>query len=214
VMPGAFVPAAEETGLIVPLGEWVMRTACKQLTEWHRSGLPDLRVAVNVSARQFREDNLVQMAGQALSEAELEPRHLEVEITESIAMESAEIVVANLRLLRGMGVGIAIDDFGMGYSSLNYLKRYPITALKIDRSFVTDLPRSAADAGIVRAIVEMSHGMKLKVVAEGVETKDQFLCLQQHGCDEIQGNWVSPPLTAVGVDHLLAEERKLWTQTA
>jgi diguanylate cyclase (GGDEF)-like protein/PAS domain S-box-containing protein len=210
VMPGSFVAVAEETGLIVPLGEWVMKAAARQLTQWHRAGLPDLRIAVNVSARQFREDNLVQMVGQAISEAGLEPHHLEVEITESIAMESAEIVVANLRMLRGMGVGIVIDDFGTGYSSLNYLKRYPITALKIDRSFVTDLPTSPADAGIVRAIAEMAHGMKLSVVAEGVENKEQFLRLQEHGCDEMQGNWVSPPLTAGGVDHLLREELKLW----
>ena len=214
VMPGSFVSAAEESGLIVSLGEWVLRTGCRELKRWQRAGLPELRLAVNFSARQFREDNLVHMVGQALAEVDLEPQHLEVEITESIAMESAEIVVGNLRLLRGMGVGISIDDFGTGYSSLNYLKRYPVTALKIDRSFVTDLPNSAADAGIVRAIVELAHGTKLSVIAEGVETKDQFLRLQQHGCDEMQGNWVSPPLTAGGVDHLLEEELKLWAERA
>ncbi len=212
IMPASFVTVAEETGLIVPLGEWVLKAAARQLKNWHRAGLPELRIAVNVSARQFREDNLVHMVGQAIEEAELEPHHLEVEITESIAMESAEIVVANLRLLRGMGVGIVIDDFGTGYSSLNYLKRYPITALKIDRSFVTDLPTSPADAGIVRAIAEMAHGMKLSVVAEGVENKEQFLRLQEYGCDEMQGNWVNPPLTAGGVDHLLREELKLWAE--
>ncbi len=212
IMPGAFVAVAEETGLIVPLGEWVLKEATRQLKQWHLAGLPDLRVAVNVSARQFREESLVNMVGQAIEAAGLEPHQLEVEITESIAMESAEIVVGNLRLLRGMGVGIAIDDFGTGYSSLNYLKRYPITALKIDRSFVTDLPSSAADAGIVRAIAEMAHGMKLSVVAEGVENKDQFLRLQEHGCDEMQGNWVSPPLTAGGIGHLLREELKLWAE--
>jgi diguanylate cyclase (GGDEF)-like protein/PAS domain S-box-containing protein len=214
VMPTAFISAAEETGLIVPLGEWVLRAACQQVKKWHQTGLGDLRVAVNVSARQFREDSLVHMVGSALSEADLDPRHLEVEITESIAMESAEIVVGNLRLLRGMGVGIAIDDFGTGYSSLTYLKRYPVTALKIDRSFVADLPDSAADAGIVRAIVEMAHGTKLNVIAEGVETKDQFLLLQRHGCDEMQGYWVSPPLTSGGVDHLLGEELRLWAERA
>jgi diguanylate cyclase (GGDEF)-like protein/PAS domain S-box-containing protein len=212
VMPGTFIAAAEETGLIVPLGEWVLRTACAQLQEWRRAGLPDLHVAVNVSARQFREENLVPMVGLALEQANLEPHHLEVEITESIAMESAEIVVGNLSLLRGMGVGIAIDDFGMGYSSMSYLKRYPITALKIDRSFVSDLPHSAADAGIVRAIVEMAHGTKLTVTAEGVEKQEQFRCLQQYGCDHMQGNWVAPPLTPGGVDHLLEEERRLWTE--
>jgi diguanylate cyclase (GGDEF)-like protein/PAS domain S-box-containing protein len=211
VMPSVFIPTAEETGLIVPLGEWVLREACRQLAIWRKKGFPDLRVAVNVSARQFREENLLPAVGEALQQAELDPRQLEVEITESIAMESAEIVVGNLRMLRGMGVGIAIDDFGMGYSSMSYLKRYPVTALKIDRSFVTDLPRSAADAGIVRAIVEMAHGTKLEVVAEGVETHDQFRCLQQFGCDLMQGNWVAPPLTAGGVDHLLEEELQLWS---
>ncbi|MGH9367935.1 MAG: putative bifunctional diguanylate cyclase/phosphodiesterase, partial [Thermoanaerobaculia bacterium] len=214
VMPGDFVGAAEESGLIVSLGEWVLRTGCRELKRWHRAGLPELRLAVNFSARQFREDSLVHMVGQALAEVDLEPQHLEVEITESIAMESAEIVVGNIRLLRGMGVGIAIDDFGTGYSSLNYLKRYPVTALKIDRSFVTDLPSSAADAGIVRAIVELAHGTKLNVIAEGVEKKDQFLWLQQYGCDEMQGNWVSPPLTAGGIDHLLEEELRLWAERA
>ena len=210
VMPGVFIPTAEETGLIVPLGEWVLREACRQLARWRRMGFPDLRVAVNMSARQFREENLLPAIGDALQQADLDPRQLEIEITESIAMESAEIVVGNLRMLRGIGVGIAIDDFGMGYSSMSYLKRYPVTALKIDRSFVTDLPRSAADAGIIRAIVEMAHGTKLGVVAEGVETHDQFRCLQQFGCDLMQGNWVAPPLTAGGIDHLLEEERQLW----
>jgi diguanylate cyclase (GGDEF)-like protein/PAS domain S-box-containing protein len=213
VMPSSFIGEAEETGLIVPIGEWVLKAACAQLEAWRKTGLPDLLVAVNVSARQFREENLVPMVGLALEQAGLQPQHLEVEITESIAMESAEIVVGNLRMLRGMGVGIAIDDFGMGYSSMSYLKRYPITALKIDRSFVSDLPQSAADAGIVRAIVEMAHGTKLTVTAEGVESQDQFRCLQQYGCDHMQGNWVAPPLTPGGVDHLLEEERRLWTET-
>ena len=160
VMPGAFIPAAEETGLILPLGDWVLATACRQLKVWDETGL-GLRMAVNFSARQFRERGLVQTVERAVSEAGLEPRNLEIEITESIAMEGAEIVVANLNQLRAMGVGIAIDDFGTGYSSLSYLKRYPITSLKIDRSFVSDLATNPADAGIVRAIVEMAHGSKL-----------------------------------------------------
>ena len=148
-----------------------------------------------------------------VEDAGLEPRHLEIEITESIAMEGAEVVVANLNMLRSMGIGIAIDDFGTGYSSMSYLKRYPVTSLKIDRSFVTDLPVNPADAGIVRAIIEMAHGSRLHVTAEGVETKEQFLELQQCGCDEMQGYWVSRPLPVDGIDRKLEEEIALWSQT-
>ena len=210
ILPDAFIPVAEETGLILPLGELVLRTACQRMKEWQRIGLPDLRIAVNVSARQFRDSSLLQTIERALSESELSPEHLEVEITESTAMASAEIVVANLEALRGRGVRIAIDDFGTGYSSLNYLKRFPIHSLKIDRSFVTEVGTNPADAGIVRAIVELAHGLKLNVVAEGVETKDQFQHLQRFGCDEMQGYWVSPPLPAEGIDALLARELDFW----
>ena len=193
VPPATFIPVAEETGLILPLGDWVLRAATSQLKTWLGTGL-GLRISVNFSAKQFRERSLVHTVEGALSKAGLEPRHLEVEITESIAMEGAEIVVANLNLLRTMGVGIAIDDFGTGYSSMSYLKSFPITSLKIDRSFVTDLATNPADAGIVRAIVEMAHGSRLSVIAEGVETQDQFQFLQKYGCDEMQGYWVSRPL--------------------
>ncbi len=214
IMPGAFISVAEETGLILPLGEWVLHTASRQLKQWQSNGLPDLRMAVNVSARQFRERGLVTTIQKALSDAELNPHHLEIEITESIAMESAEVVVANLEALRSMSIGISIDDFGTGYSSLTYLKRYPINSLKIDRSFVTDVATNPADAGIVRAVVEMAHGMKLNVIAEGVETKDQFSYLQRYGCDEMQGYWFSRPLPVEAIDKLLAEELKLWTPQA
>ena len=149
----------------------------------------------------------------ALSNAGLEPKHLEVEITESIAMEGAEIVVANLNLLRSMGVGIAIDDFGTGYSSMSYLKTLPDHVAE-DRPLLRDRPgrRTPADAGIVRAIVEMAHGSKLDVIAEGVETQDQFQLLQKYGCDEMQGYWVSRPLPIDGVDRKLQEELALWRQ--
>jgi EAL domain-containing protein (putative c-di-GMP-specific phosphodiesterase class I) len=212
ILPGAFISIAEETGLILPIGELVLRTACRRVKEWQQNGLPDLRVAVNVSARQFRDPSLLQSVERALSESELTPERLEVEITESVAMASAEIVVANLEALRGRGVRIAIDDFGTGYSSLNYLKRFPIHSLKIDRSFVTEVGTNPADAGIVRAIVEMAHGLKLNVVAEGVETEDQFRHLQRYGCDEMQGYWVSPPLPAEGINVLLARELELWAR--
>lgn len=212
VMPATFIPVAEETGLIVGLGEWVLGTACRQLKEWHAKGLDQLRIAVNFSARQFQERHLTHAVSRVLADAGLEPKHLEIEITESVAMEGAEVVVANLNMLRSMGVGIAIDDFGTGYSSMSYLKRYPVTSLKIDRSFVMDLPSNPADAGIVRAIVEMAHGSRLHVTAEGVETKEQFVRLQECGCDEMQGYWVSRPLTLEGVDMHLTEQLALWSQ--
>jgi diguanylate cyclase (GGDEF)-like protein/PAS domain S-box-containing protein len=211
VGPNVFIPVAEETGLILPLGDWVLRSACTALHRWHDEWVRDLRVSVNFSARQFRERNLASLVERALVESGLEPRHLEVEITESIAMEGAEIVVANLNVLRNMGVGIAIDDFGTGYSSMSYLKRYPVTSLKIDRSFVTDLPVNPADAGIVRAIIEMARGSRLNVIAEGVETKDQFQLLQEYGCSEMQGYWISRPQPAAGIDDHLKAEVELWT---
>jgi diguanylate cyclase (GGDEF)-like protein/PAS domain S-box-containing protein len=210
--PLTFIPMAEETGLIVPLGEWVLKAATSQLKTWLGTGL-GLRIAVNFSAKQFRERTLIHTVESALTAAGLEPSNLEVEITESIAMESAETVVANLNLLRTMGVGIAIDDFGTGYSSMSYLKSFPITSLKIDRSFVTDLTSSRADAGIVRAIVEMAHGSSLSCIAEGVETREQFQYLQKYGCDEMQGYWVSRPLPVEGIDRRLAEEVALWNQS-
>jgi EAL domain-containing protein (putative c-di-GMP-specific phosphodiesterase class I) len=212
VFPGAFIPVAEETGLILPIGEFVLRTACRRVKEWQQTGLPDLRVAVNVSARQFRDSSLLQTIERALSESELSPEHLEIEITESVAMGSGEVVVADLEALRARGVRIAIDDFGTGYSSLNYLKRFPIHSLKIDRSFVTGVVTNPADAGIVRAIVEMAHGLNLNVVAEGVETKEQFQHLQRYGCDEMQGYWMSQPLPAEGINALLAQELELWAR--
>ncbi|HWZ87164.1 MAG TPA: EAL domain-containing protein [Thermoanaerobaculia bacterium] len=209
--PATFIPVAEETGLILPLGDWVLRAATAQLKTWLATGL-GLRISVNFSAKQFRERSLIQTVESALSRAGLEPRHLEVEITESIAMEGAETVNANLNLLRAMGCGIAIDDFGTGYSSMSYLKSFPITSLKVDRSFVTDLAANPADAGIVRAIVEMAHGLSLSVIAEGVETQDQFQLLQKYGCDEMQGYWVSRPLPVDGVDRKLEEELVFWSR--
>ena len=210
--PATFIPLAEETGLILPLGTWVLKVATAQLKQWLGMGMT-LRMSVNFSARQFRERGLVATVDDALSRSGLEPKHLEVEITESIAMEGAEIVVANLNTLRQMGVGIAIDDFGTGYSSMSYLKSFPVTSLKIDRSFVTDLPTNPADAGIVRAIVEMAHGSRLSVIAEGVETQDQFQLLQKYGCDEMQGYWVSRPKAAEDIERKLQEEQAFWSQT-
>jgi diguanylate cyclase (GGDEF)-like protein/PAS domain S-box-containing protein len=214
VLPATFIPIAEETGLILYIGDHVLRAACRELKKWHGMGLPDLRIAVNVSARQFRDASLLPSIDRALLESDLSAEHLEIEITESIAMESADIVVGNLEALRGRGIRIAIDDFGTGYSSLNYLKRYPVHSLKIDRSFVTDVATNPADAGIVRAVIEMAHGLKLNALGEGVETRDQFMHLQRYGCDEMQGFWVSPPLPAEDIHGLLDRELEMWVNPA
>jgi len=208
--PARFLSVAEETGLIVPLGEWVLRTAMTQLKIWQRDGMGGLRMAVNFSAKQFRDRGLIQIVESALNAADVTPESLEAEITESIAMEGGDIVAANLSVLRGMGVAIAIDDFGTGYSSLTYLKSYPVTSLKIDRSFVIDIEANPADQAIVRAIVEMGHGSRLHVVGEGVETQEQFRRLQECGCDEIQGYWVGRPMSIEGVEEILSRERELW----
>ena len=210
MLPSRFLPVAEDTGLIVQMGEWVLRTATRQLKAWQGDGMSGLRMAVNFSAKQFRDRKLVHIVETALADAGVAPENLEAEITESIAMEGGDIVSANLSVLRGMGVAVAIDDFGTGYSSLTYLKSYPVTALKIDRSFVTDIEANPADRAIVRAIVEMGHGSRLHVVGEGVETQDQFRRLQECGCDEIQGYWVGRPMSVEAVGELLAREKELW----
>ncbi|HEX2123531.1 MAG TPA: EAL domain-containing protein, partial [Thermoanaerobaculia bacterium] len=174
IQPSTFIPVAEETRLIVPLGEWVLRTACRQTKEWHDRGAGPLRVAVNLSARQFQQHDLVQMVQSALDEVGLHPAALELEITETTAMANADVTVEVLHALRAIGVGISIDDFGMGYSSLNYLKRFPINAVKIDRAFVNDIATDEGDAAIVSAVIGMARTLRLRVVAEGVENAEQF----------------------------------------
>ena len=214
IMPGAFIDVAEKAGMMVPLGDWVLSKASQQVKLWQNMGLPDLRIAINLSPSQFHERNLVPSVQRALALSELKPETLEIEITEGVAMEDAEVTVANLLALRNLNVGISIDDFGTGYSSLSYLKRFPVTTLKIDRSFVSDVVTNSADAGIVRAVVAMAHGLKLNVIAEGVETKEQFACLRENGCDALQGYWFSRPLTVEAVDRLLAEELERWSPRA
>lgn len=214
IMPGAFIDVAEKAGLMVPLGQWVLGQASSQLKTWQERGFPDLRVAINLSPSQFHERHLVSSVERALSDSSLKPEALEIEITEGVAMEDAEITVANLLALRDMKVGISIDDFGTGYSSLSYLKKFPVTTLKIDQSFVSDVVTNAADAGIVRAVVAMAHGLELNVIAEGVETKEQFAYLRDSECDAMQGYWFSRPLPAEQVDALLAEEAERWRPQA
>jgi diguanylate cyclase (GGDEF)-like protein/PAS domain S-box-containing protein len=204
IMPDEFIPIAEETGLIVPIGEWVLRTACAQQVAWMQAGLGCLRVAVNLSARQFRQAGMESMVEQALLDTGCDAGCLELEITESVLMDRPDSAVATLQRLSDMGVRLAIDDFGTGYSSLAYLKRFPIDVLKIDRSFVSDIPGSTDDAAIATAVTALAHSMQLAVVAEGVETEVQRDFLAALRCDYAQGYLYSKPVTADAVTALHA----------
>ncbi len=194
VPPGRFIPLAEKTGLIVPIGRWALGTACAQGIAWQERA-PPLRIGVNVSARQFRGD-LFQTVSAALTASGLEPQWLELELTESLLMEDPETARATLLKLKGLGVNIAIDDFGSGYSSLSYLRHFPIDRLKIDQTFIRDLTTSPDDAAIARAIIALGHNMNIRVVAEGVETVEQLAFLRDNGCDVIQGYFFSEPVSA------------------
>jgi diguanylate cyclase (GGDEF)-like protein len=194
VPPGRFIELAEEMGLIVPMGIWVLRTACRQSVEWQRAGLAPLRVAINLSARQFYQHDLVASIRSILDETGLPPHLLELELTESMMMNDVEHAVAILNKLKAIGVHLSIDDFGTGYSSLAYLKRFPIDLLKIDQSFVHDITVDSDDAAIVLSIISLAHSLRLKVIAEGVETAAQLAYLRQHGCDYMQGYYFSRAL--------------------
>ncbi len=194
ISPESFIPLAEETGLIVPMGEWVLSEACSQARSWMDSGLPPIRLAVNLSARQFRHGNLTDTVPLVLKGASLDARQLELEITEGVLMEHGRETVEMLESFKGMGINVAVDDFGTGYSSLSYLKRFPIDSLKIDRSFVRDVHKDADNAAIVTAITAMAESLNLSVVAEGVETAEQLGFLRDHACHRIQGYYFSEPL--------------------
>lgn len=202
IPPNHFIPLAEETGLICPIGEWVIRTACAQNKIWQELGLPPIRVAVNLSGRQFLQQDLVRTIAKALEETGLEPQYLEIEITESIAIQNVEFTISVLNCLKNMGIHISIDDFGTGYSSLWSLKRFPVNTLKIDRSFVRDLIDDPKDAAIINAAIALGHGLDLKVIAEGVETAEQFSFLRAVNCDGVQGYLFSPPLSAKAATQL------------
>jgi diguanylate cyclase (GGDEF)-like protein/PAS domain S-box-containing protein len=196
VSPSHFIPLAEETGLIVPLSKWVLREACMQSATWKKQGLPPVRIAVNLSARQFTDDNLAAETAKTLHETGMDPALLEFEITESMMMYNTDKTIEVLSELRTLGIRIAIDDFGIGYSSLSHLKQFPIDIIKMDRSFVKDIPGDQADAAIADAIIAMGKRLGIMVVAEGVETNAQLVFLRERGCDEIQGYYFSKPLTA------------------
>ena len=192
VSPGQFIPLAEETGLIVPIGDWILREACRQNAEWRRKGLPNIRVSVNLSPIQFRKPTLHETVCEALDETGLTADGLELEVTESLLMNDPAETAALLGRFKERGIHISIDDFGTGYSSLSYLKRFPIDALKIDRSFVTEVTSNPDDAAIATAIILMGHSLKLSVVAEGVETENQLAFLKVLQCNEVQGYLFSP----------------------
>jgi diguanylate cyclase (GGDEF)-like protein/PAS domain S-box-containing protein len=205
VPPMQFIPLAEETGLIVPIGKWVLNRACAQNVAWQREGLPPLRMAVNLSARQFADDDLLEDIGTALRESGMKPELLELELTESMVMQNADRASTVLAAIKRLGVRIAIDDFGVGYSSLTHLKRFPIDTLKVDRSFIRDIPQDPGDRAITEAIIAMGKSLKLTVVAEGVETQEQQTFLYDHNCDEMQGFFFSKPVASDQFVELLRE---------
>ncbi len=209
VSPALFIPLAEETGLIVPIGRWVLKTACAQNKAWQEQGLPRLRISVNLSARQFTEENLVQDVARVLEETGLEPELLELEITESMVMYNPDQAVKLLSELKAMGLYVAIDDFGIGYSSLSQLKRFPIDTIKVDRSFIKDLMENRDDAAITEAIIAMGKSLNLNVIAEGVETSEQVNFLRDHQCDEMQGYYFSKPIPENEFADLLREHKSL-----
>lgn len=207
IPPDRFIPLAEETGLIVPIGTWVMRQACLQGISWQQHGLPPIRMAVNISAKQFREPAFCETVRQVLEETGFPPELLELELTEGMLIENINQTRVTLQSLKEMGVTLAIDDFGTGYSSLSYLKHFPLDRLKIDRSFVQEIAESSGDsAAIVEAVVALGHSLKLTVIAEGVEQQDQVDFLQHRRCDELQGFFFSRPLTPSGVEELLQKD--------
>ncbi|MBL0385497.1 EAL domain-containing protein [Tumebacillus sp. ITR2] len=211
VSPGLFIPLAEETNLIVPIGEWVMRTACVQTKRWHDAGFPHIRVSINLSAHQFTQPSLVSKVRTILEETGIEPKYVDLEITESITMTNVDKAISTMSELTGLGIQISIDDFGTGYSSLSYLKKFPIHTLKIDQSFVRDIPQNSDDAAIATAVIAMAHSLNLNVIAEGVETEEQLEFLRERNCNEYQGYLCSRPLPPHEFEELLANELQMRT---
>lgn len=207
VSPAEFIPQLEEMGLITSVGEWVLHTACKQARKWQLAGLSDLKVSVNLSAKQFMQKDLCQIVDKCLSHADLDPSLLELEVTESLMIENLQTSVCLLQNLRGMGISIAIDDFGAGYSSLGYLKHLPVNTLKIDKGFIDDLATDVADVAIVQAVISMAHRMGLEVTAEGVEASDQLDLLVSLGCEEVQGFYLARPMLAERLEPWLIEPK-------
>jgi len=194
VLPDKFIRIAENCGLIVPIGEWVLRTACSQARKWQDEGIPAVPVAVNVSAVQFRQEDFCELIRRVLHDTGLAPQYLELELTESLLLANADLMLSVVQELKAMGVTLAIDDFGTGYSSFSYLRQFRVSKLKIDRVFIRDVAVSPDDAAITTAIISMAKSLRLKVIAEGVEDEAQMSFLRAHQCDEIQGYYFSKPL--------------------
>ncbi|MHB8842350.1 MAG: sensor domain-containing protein [Candidatus Aquicultor sp.] len=209
VYPSEFIPILEETGLIIPVGEWVVNTACKQAKTWQDKGLPPIRMAVNLSPRQFQQEGMVEMICEALDKSGLSPEYLELEITESAVMKDVDSAVTMFHKLKELGMYISVDDFATGYSSLSFLKRFPADTLKIDQSFIRDAIQNTNDAEIARAIITLAHNLGMKAIAEGVETVEQLEFLRRLKCDEIQGYVFSRPLPVQEATELLATEMRL-----
>jgi diguanylate cyclase (GGDEF)-like protein len=203
VPPAKFIPIAEETGLIVPIGDWVLREACRQNKSWQDAGLPPMAICVNVSARQFKEKNWVRRVASTLGETGLDARYLELELTESLIMQDVEQAIATMRELQILGVQLSIDDFGTGYSSLAALKRFPVARLKIDKSFIDDIPDDENDKAVAGAVISLGQKLNLRVIAEGVETEAQVAFLRENNCDEMQGYYFSKPLPASDLEKLI-----------
>jgi EAL domain-containing protein (putative c-di-GMP-specific phosphodiesterase class I) len=209
IFPGTFIPLAEETGLIVSLDGWVLRTACSQNRQWQQAGLPPISVATNLSARQFREPDLAEAVQRTLRETGLEPQYLSLEVTESLIMKDPVGAATTMRRFKDLGIELSLDDFGTGYSSLNYLRRFPVDCLKIDRSFITDVTTDSSAAAVATSIVAIAHSLGLHAVAEGVETREQLDFLRRCGCDSFQGYYFSKPLPAEAFAALLREGQRL-----
>jgi len=209
VSPDKFIPIAEETGLIIPLGEWVLQTACKQTKIWQTAGFSSLRIAVNLSSRQFTQIDLRTQLVQILMETGLDPKSIELELTESMLVQNTEVAIRRLNALKALGVQIAIDDFGTGYSSLSYLQQFPFDILKIDRCFVRNITENSNNAAITKAIIEMAKSLNLKLIAEGVETEAELSFVCEHQCDGMQGYLFSRPVPAQEFQQLLTTEKRL-----
>jgi EAL domain-containing protein (putative c-di-GMP-specific phosphodiesterase class I) len=209
VSPLRFIGLAEESGLIVAIGEWVLQTACRQNQAWQDAGLAPITISVNVSPRQFEEKRLVERVAQALSDSGLDPGYLELEVTESLIMRDLAQSVGKMRELEAMGISLSIDDFGTGYSSLSALKSFPIKRLKIDKSFVSELADDLDDQAIAMAVISLGHKLNLRVIAEGVETEQQCNFLRDNDCDEMQGYLFSAPVPASKIHSLLEEQARL-----
>jgi EAL domain-containing protein (putative c-di-GMP-specific phosphodiesterase class I) len=205
VPPAKFIPLAEETGLIVPIGYWVLEHACREARALQRRGFADLHVAVNLSPKQFRQRDLVKVVREVLERTGFDPRCLELEVTESSVMENADAAVRVLHELKGMGIHLSIDDFGTGYSSLSYLKRFPIDSLKVDQSFVRDIISDQDDAAITSAVIAMGHSLRLTIIAEGVESEEQLSFLRERDCHKVQGFLFGRPMPAEDLVHLLVQ---------